>query len=150
MNDNSPLPPGDSRQGRQFEKLVFWVSSFSLGVMAAGLASLKEVNPAIVFRFSAATVAAFLAGTILTALFLRLVLHASTRKRAALVVGAFILAVLGYFSFGIKNVSPDNRHDVGIGTAIAVIVLSFVAWVLWRVVHFFESDQPPEQDRPLN
>ena len=52
-----------------------------------------------------------------------------------------IAAVLGYVAFGINNVSPENRSDVTIGTAIAIAVLTFVGWLLWRVARFLEADQ---------
>jgi Na+/proline symporter len=142
-----PLPPGDSKSGRDFEKLVVWVSALSIAAMAGFLASLKQVNPAVEFRFSAASVVACIAGGILTALFLRIVMHGNKRRRAFLVVGAAIVSVLGYFLFGIKNTSQENRMDVTIGTAIAVAVLSFVAWLLWCVSRFLERDEARNRDR---
>jgi Na+/proline symporter len=139
-----PLALGDSKDGHDFEKLVMWVSTASIAVMAGALASLKQVNPAIHFKFTAISVLAFVAGGVLTPLFLRVVLHANKRNRALLVVAAAIVSVLGYFLFGIKNTSQENRTDVTIGTAIAVTVLSFVAFLLWQLSRFLESDQ---QDR---
>jgi peptidoglycan/LPS O-acetylase OafA/YrhL len=143
---NIPLAPADSKDGRDFEKLVMWVCSLSIGAMAGFLASLKQVNPAIQIRFSVATVIAFVAGGILTALFLRVVLRAEKRRRTLLVVAAAIVCVLGYFLIGIKDTSHENRSDVTIGTVAAVIVLSGVAFVIWRVGKFFESDTPPDQN----
>jgi uncharacterized protein HemY len=93
------------------------------------------------------TVIAFVAGGVLTALFLRVVLHTNKRRRALLVLGAAIASVLGYFLFAIKNTSQENRSDVTVGTVIAVVVLSFVAFVLWRVVRFFEADDARYRDR---
>jgi Na+/proline symporter len=136
-----PMPLAESKQGRDFEKLVMWTSSFSIGIIAAFLASLKQVNPSMVLRFSAETVIAFIGGGILTALFLRVVLRSNKKRRALLVVGAAIVSVLVYFLFGISNTSQENRTDVTIGTAIAVTVLSFVAWLLWRMARFLEADQ---------
>ena len=148
MNTSTnPPAPADSKDGRDFEKLVMWVCSLSIGVMAGFLASLKQVNPAIQIRFSAATVIAFVTGGILTALFLRAVLRAEKRRRAVLVVAAAIACMLGYFLIGIKDTSHENRSDVTIGTIAAVIVLSGVAFVLWRVGKFFEADQPDDADK---
>ena len=144
----TPLAPADSKEGREFEKLVMWVSSLSIGVMAGFLASLKQVNPVIDIRFPLAPVVAFIIGTIVTALYLRVVLRAEKRRRAPLVVGAVIVCVLGYFLIGIKDSSHENRSDVTIGTIAAVLVLSFVAFVLWRVALYFESDTPADQDHP--
>jgi peptidoglycan/LPS O-acetylase OafA/YrhL len=147
MNTSNPVP-ADSRESREFEKLVIWVSTLSIAVMAGLLASLKQVNPAIQFKVTALSVVAFFAGGILTALFLRSVFSGNKRHRALLVIVAAILSVLGYFSFGIKSASPENRRDVTIGTAIALCALSFVGWLLWRTVKFFEKDQQRADDRP--
>jgi Na+/proline symporter len=142
------MPLDDSKEGRDFEKLVMWASSFSIAVLAALLASLKQVNPSIVLRFSVATILAFVGGAVLTPLFLRVVMHGSKKRRAILVIAAAIVSVLTYFLFGIENTSQENRTDVTIGTAIAVMVLSFVAWVLWRLARFLESDQQENRDNP--
>jgi Na+/proline symporter len=148
MNASKPsVPIADSREGRAFEKLVIWASSFSIAVLAALLASLKQVNPSIVLRFSVATVIAFVGGAVLTPLFLRVVMHGSKKRRAILVIAAAIVSVLTYFLFGIENTSQENRTDVTIGTAIALTVLSFVAWVLWRLARFFELDQQQNRDQ---
>jgi Na+/proline symporter len=142
------MPLNDSKEGRDFEKLVMWASSFSIAVLAALLASLKQVNPSIVLRFSVATILAFVGGAVLTPLFLRVVMHGSKKRRAILVIAAAIVSVLTYFLFGIENTSQENRTDVTIGTAIAVMVLSFVAWLLWRLARFLESDQQQNRDHP--
>jgi Na+/proline symporter len=147
MNPSKIRPPADdSKDGRDFQKLVVWVSSFSIAVMAGFLASLKQVNPAIVLRFNVVSVVAFVLGGVLTALFLRIVQRANKRRRVLLVLGAAIACVLGYFALGIKDTAQENRSDVTIGTAIAVTVLSCVALVLWRVIHYFEADPSDERD----
>jgi len=135
------IPSNDSKEGRAFEKLVMWASCFSIGVLAASLASLKQVNPTIVFKFTLETVLAFVAGGVLTGLFIRLVLHAGKKRRPVLVLAAAIVSVLLYFLFGIENTARANRSDVLVGTAFAVAVLSFLAYVIWRLGKFFESDQ---------
>jgi Na+/proline symporter len=136
----------ESKEERAFEKLLMWVSSLSIGVLAASMASLKQVNPTIVFKFTFETVAAFVGGAVLTAFFLRVVLHGSKKRRAALVLAAAIASVVLYFLFGIENTTRANRSDVMIGTVIAVTVLSFVAWVIWRLGKFFESDDQRNRD----
>jgi len=131
----------ESRDERAFEKLVMWTSSFSIGVLAAFLASLKQVNPTIVFKFTFGTVAAFVIGAALTGLFLRVVLHGSKKRRAVMVFAAAIASVVLYFAFGIENTTRANRSDVLVGTVIAVTVLSFLAWVIWRLGRYLESDE---------
>ena len=141
MNPSKTSLPSESKEERAFEKLVMWTSSFSIGLLAALLASLKQVNPSIVLQFSFLTVLGFVGGAVLTAFFLRAVLHGDKKRRAILVVAAAIVSVVLYFAFGIKNTTQANRSDVIIGTIIAVTVLSFLAWVIWRVGKYLESDQ---------
>ena len=142
-------PAKESKEERAFEKLVMWVSSFSIGVLAAFLASLKQVNPTIVFKFTFETVLAFVGGSVLTALFLRIVLHGNKKRRAPLVFAAAIVSVVLYFLFGIENTSRANRSDVLVGTVIALTVLSFLGWVIWRLVRYLESDEERQRNRDL-
>lgn len=137
---NAPAP--ESKTARDFEKLVTWSAALSIAITAALLASLKQVNPAVRFEFSALTVIVFFGSGLLTVLFFRLVLHRinSRRGRTLLLFGAGVAAVLGYFFFGLREVSPEKRRDVTIGAAIAIAVLSFVGWIWWRVVRFLEAD----------
>lgn len=138
--------PENSPQGRNFEKLVVWTSTFSIAVLAGFLASIKQVNPAVRFQFSALSVIALFVGGALTFVFLRSVLSPNKKRRALLVMIVAVAALLGYFAFGIKNVSSENRRDVTIGTAIAVAVLAFLGWVLWRISKFFEGDQQKNRE----
>src|SRR5579872_6103042 len=98
------IEPEETKDSRDFEKLVIWASTFSIGVLAGFLASIKQVNPAVRFQFSTLSVVAFLVGGALTFLFLRSVLNGNQRHRALLVIIAAVAAVLGYFAFGIKHV----------------------------------------------
>ena len=135
------IRPSDSKDSRDFEKLVIWVSTLSIAVMAGFLASIKQVNPAVQFRFSVFSVVAFIAGGALTALFLLFILKGNKSRKGLLVLAVAIACVLCYFFIGIKHVSAENRQDVTIGAAIAVAVLAFLGSVLWRIIKFLESDQ---------
>jgi hypothetical protein len=141
------IKPTETKDARDFEKLVIWVSTFSIAVMAGFLASIKQVNPAVQFRFTIFSIIAFIAGGALTALFLRFVLKGNKGRRGLLVVAVAIACVLGYFLIGIRDVSAENRRDVTIGTLIAIAALSFVASLIWRVGKFFESDQQRNKDK---
>jgi len=145
-SDKLSAPANESREERAFEKLVMWASSFSIGLLAAFLDSLKQVNPTIVFKFTFETVAAFAVGAVLTAIFLRVVLHGSKKRRAALVIAAAAVSVVLYFAFGIENSARANRSDVLVGTIIAVAVLSFLGFVIWRLGKYFESDDQRNRD----
>jgi hypothetical protein len=145
---NTPTPIEDSKDGRDFEKLVKWASALSIAVTAGFLASLKQLNPSIQIQLSALSVIAFIAGGAVTLLFFRAILGGNKRRRMLLIGGVAIATLLGFFILGIKNASPENRGDVVIGTLAAVSVLSCVAWLLWRVTRFFEADRQPNRENP--
>lgn len=140
------LNSAETKEGRDFVKLVLWVSTLCIAAMAGFLASIRQINPSVHFQFSTGSVLAFLAGGALTYSFLRFVLAGNVRRRGLVVVAVAIALVVGYFTIGISHVSPDARRDVTIGTAIAVCALSFVAWLLWRMSRFFERDQRQNKD----
>jgi hypothetical protein len=136
----------DSKDGRDFEKLVLWLSTASIAVVAGFLASIKQVNPTLEIRFTAISVVAFIAGGVVTALFLRGVLRANKKRRAFLVVAAAALCLLGYFIMGIDKTSRENRIDVTIGTALALATLSCGGFLLWRIFRFLNAEEPQNED----
>jgi branched-subunit amino acid ABC-type transport system permease component len=140
--DKDPLAVDNSKQSRDFERLITWSSALSVAVIAALLASLKQVNPSVQFRFSVGTVVGFFGAGALTVLFFRIVLHRvrNQRSKHLLFALAGVSMVLGYFAFGLREVSPEKRSDVMIGSLIAIAVLSLLGWVWWRVVRFLEAD----------
>src|ERR1043166_3988943 len=94
-----PTPVDESKHAHDFEKLVTWSAAFSIAVTAALLASLKQINPNVQFKFGVATVVAFFGAGAFTVLFFRVILHGTPRRRFALLVIAGIAAVVGYFVF---------------------------------------------------
>ena len=62
---------------------------------------------------------------------------------------AAIVSVVLYFLFGIENTSRANRSDVLVGTVIALTVLSFLGWVIWRLVRYLELDEERQRNRDL-
>lgn len=143
-------PLVESKEGRDFEKLVVWASALSMAVMAAFLASLKQVNPDLQIRFSAATVIAFFVGGALTLLFVHFVRRADKKKRAPIVIGTGLASMVVYIAVGIKDTAQQSRSDVMIGMFFALVVLSCIATVLWRVARFMESEanaQKPASDQ---
>jgi len=62
-------------------------------------------------------------------------------------------AMIFTFGYGMKDLSGEKYREVLIGTGLAVVVLTFVAFLLWRVGKFFEDshrnylkDHPDQHD----
>ena len=141
------MPLDESKHAGSFERLVTWSSALSIGIMTALLASIRQINPSVQFRFSALTVISFLLSGAATVWFFRTVLrHHSRRRRFALLAIAAAGSVLVYLVVALKSVAPDRRGDVLFGTALAGGAVSFIAWLAWRIVRFLESEEPPKED----
>ena len=64
-------------------------------------------------------------------------------------VGAMIFT----FGYGMKDLSGTQHREMLVGTGLAVVVLTFVAFLVWRVGKFFEDshrryldDHPEEKE----
>ena len=51
-----------------------------------------------------------------------------------------ILGTLAAFAYAVKDVSSSNLRDVIQGTLMALLTLTFVGVMFWRVVRFFEEE----------
>lgn len=124
-----------------------WSSAGSLGVTAAFVESLKSVNPTVKFEFSFWTLLIFVsvAGAtwfVVERVFFRALL-AGRKPPVKLAAGftAFLtLGTLAGFALGLRGVSAERQRDMAIGTLWAVLVLSAVGFVFWKVVQFLERD----------
>ena len=129
-----------------------------MGLAAALLASVKQVNPTVQFRFSALTVAAFVVTGASSIAVFQMILRATdnpggpaSRSRRVLLIlfamasGAILLASLGV---ALKDVSPDGRTDFIIGALTAVAVIAGIGWFSWRIVRFLDSEEEPQRRQP--
>ncbi|MBM3870414.1 MAG: hypothetical protein FJ392_05535 [Verrucomicrobia bacterium] len=138
-----------------FLRLVQWSGAGCLGLTAAFIQSLKSVNPTVRFDFSFFTMLAFAIVTgaawyVAERVFFRARL-AGRRPPIKLVVGFTVLLSLGTlagFVLALRGVSAEQRRDMAIGTLWAVMVLSVVGFVFWKVVQFLERDAAKTEAPP--
>jgi Na+/proline symporter len=155
MSDN-PTPSNQSKNERDFERVVTWASALSIAIAAGFLVSLKQINPTIIIRFSLLTVIAFFTAGILTVLFFQWLMRRANSEKpsgqgrlwgiiiAIAVAGTFIGCVI----FAIRNVSFQQQKDVIIGTSLAAVVLTFVGVLCWRIIRWLEaSDKEQSEDK---
>ncbi len=133
--------------------------TFCVGTLAGFFASVRSVNPEISFRFDWFTLLALGAGGWMGRMFWRVIPRdvpgkARGRKRwlplvlwLAVQLGAMVFT----FGYGLKDLSGPKHREMLIGTGLAIVALTFVAFLPWRVGKFFEDEhrhfleQHPEQ-----
>ncbi len=121
--------------------------TLSLGAMAGFFASIRSVNPELVFRFDWFTLAALLAGGWMGHLFWRVIprnvpgSRRGPKRWVPLVLWLVVQvgAMVFTFGYGLKDLSGEKHREMLIGTGLALVVLTFVAFLLWRVGRFFED-----------
>ncbi|MEY2466349.1 MAG: hypothetical protein QOD03_870 [Verrucomicrobiota bacterium] len=148
-------PPDQSKHSHDFERVVTWASALSMAIAAGFLASLKQINPIIIIRFSLLTVMAFFAAGILTVLFFQWLMRRANSEKPTgqnrlwgiMIAIAALGTFVGCVVFAIRNVSFQQQKDVIIGTSLAAVVLTFVGVLCWRIVRWLEaSDEKQKED----
>ena len=146
-------PTTSLKYSRQFAALVTWSAAFSVAILAAILASLKQINPSVEFKFSVLTVAAFLGsgGLVVKIFHWGFGDHPSTspgqqRTRAPiwLALGAVVLCLI---VVTLEYVPREGQGDFLIGETAAFAAIIFVAWWSWRIVRILEAQTDEEERR---
>jgi len=139
-------------------RIIRIVAGLSLGVMAAFLVSIRDVTPELRLAFTPWSLVAFAGALGFSWLFWRLVfqpdaqpsdllLPGHQRRRAvrfALLSAILCLATLAAFGLSLKGIGNERIREVIQGAAIAVLTLSFLGWMLWRIGRFLEQDSRRE------
>ncbi|HAV62783.1 MAG TPA: hypothetical protein DCY13_10495 [Verrucomicrobiales bacterium] len=157
--------PGDSHQSdeRRLKLVIQRALGLSLGAMAGFIASVRQVNPEIVFRLDWRTVLATLFGAWMGLIFWRVIPgERSTGSRGLnrwlpliLWLGVMTGGTLFGFAYGMKDLSGPKVREMLAGTGLAFIVVTVFSLIVWRIGRFFEADhrryleQHPEEREPL-
>lgn len=132
----------------RLKRLIKWAVTFSIGGMATFIGSIRQVNPSIELRVDWLTLLVAIIGFGMGWMFWRVIptdLEASVDNKSKwvpLVLWVSVLSGLMFagFAYGMKDISSEKQREMYIGTGMAVLVLTFVGFLFWRAVHFFESD----------
>lgn len=130
-------------------KLVIkWAVTFCIGAMAGFIGAVRQVNPTIEIRFDWLTVLGFVAGCGMGWLFWRVIPDDASRARNGrskwlpftLWLAALSAMMVAGFVYGMKDISSAKQREMYLGTGMAVLVLTFVGFLFWRSVKYFEDD----------
>jgi hypothetical protein len=131
----------------RLKRVIQWSKTFCVASMAGFFASIRRVTPEIDFRFDWCTFLALAAGGWMGHLFWRVIPREgpdSPRGAKRWLPLLFWLtvqfgAMVFTFGYGMKDLSSEKHRDMLAGTGVAIVVLVFVAFLLWRVGRFFEG-----------
>ncbi len=141
---------------RDLTRVIKCSSALGLGLMAAFLYSIKQVTPEFQYRISVGTGVSFAAAAALSWAFWRLVFGkpnssenglSKPRKRWFIILSAFLtVATLAPFVYTLKGVANEKMVEIAEGTALALLALGVVGFLLWKAARFLENDSQRTND----
>jgi hypothetical protein len=140
----------DSTNQRRLYPVVTYSSALAFGTMIASLEALRMGAAGITFQLTYRTFIAFVLGGAIVVPFWRLIFHGSSLSRRKLtllwiaVVAVLVLLGIGAFLYPLRYVPREKLQEITTGLVTAVCALSGVAFLLWGVKRFVDSDQKQE------
>jgi len=141
---------------RDLTRVIKSASALALGLMGAFLYSIKQVTPEFQYKISVGTGVSFAAAAALSWAFWRLVFGkpdsledglSKPRKRWFIILSAFLtMATLAPFIFALKGVANEKMVEIAEGTALALLALGGIGFLLWKAACFLESDSKRTND----
>jgi len=141
---------------RDLTRVIKCSSALGLGLMAAFLYSIKQVTPELQYRISVGTGVSFVAAAALSWAFWRLVFGkpnssenglSKPRKRWFIILSAFLtVATLAPFVYTLRGVANEKMVEIVEGTALALLALGGVGFLLWKTARFLENDSKRADD----
>jgi hypothetical protein len=141
---------------RDLTRVIKYSSALGLGLMAAFLYSIKQVTPELRYKISIGTGISFVAAAALSWAFWRLVFGkpdssenalSKPRKRWFIILSVFLtIATLAPFVYTLKGVANEKMVEIAEGTALALLALGGVGFLLWKTARFLENDSKRAKD----
>jgi hypothetical protein len=147
MNAPEHTPDPESAGTTRFLLLARACSAVACATMAGFLYSLKRVNPQMEFDLGVGSlVAALLGGALAWGLWSSAVRPGSptsSRVPVLLLGGLLLVGTVAAFGYAIKDVGHGALLQVLQGTALALMVLGGIGYVLVRLTRMLNRDEPP-------
>src|SRR6266567_3605327 len=147
---------GQPNNDRDLTRVIKCSSALGLGLMAAFLYSIKQVTPELQYKISLGTGVSFAAAAALSWAFWRLVFGkpnssenglSKPRKRWFIILSVFLtVATLAPFVYTLKGVANEKMVEIAEGTALALLALGGVGFLLWKTARFLENDSKRADD----
>lgn len=126
-------------------------TSLACGAMAAALQSLRSGPGGFYFQISWVSGIGFVCGTVAVLWIWRVMLNGiATPRQRVLRAGAkwilFLAAAVAFF-YPLRFVPRAKLPEIAIGLGLAVLVLSLVGAILWRIRRFLEREEQESQTK---
>ena len=141
---------------RDLTRVIKCSSALALGLMAAFLYSIKQVTPEFQYKISVGTGVSFAAAAALSWVYWRLVFGkqnnsehgvSKPRKRWLVILSLFLtVATLAPFVYTLKGVANEKMVEIAEGTALAMLALGGIGFLLWKAARFLENDSKRQED----
>jgi hypothetical protein len=135
---SSTEPESDTGNTRVLLRIASLSTAFGLGCAVASLQALRWNASGLSFHFSSGTLAAFALGAAVALIYWRAAANSPLAARRGS-VGLAIIGV-GLFLYPLRFVSAGKLPEIMAGLGVAIVALSIVGFMLWRVGRFLESD----------
>ena len=140
---------GMNSSGKDFGTIVTLAASLSVGIAAAFMLSVRQINPSLSIELGLGTLAGFIIGIATTFGFCRSLFKSGTtryaqEKRRIWTLSYAALTTLGViaaFAFGIKDLSAPKMIEVVIGVTAAAGFLGVIATFFLKVIRFLDEDE---------
>lgn len=136
-------------QEARLKRLIQWAATLGLSAMTGFILSIRSVNPSIQFKFDWITFLGLVVGGWMGWIFWRLIpregsgnARSGRRRWIPLMLWFAVLTgiMVGGFAYGMKDINNARQREMFMGTGMALLVLSFVGFLLWRIGKFLEDD----------
>lgn len=126
-------------------RIASFATAVGFGFGAASMQALEKTSSGLSFDFSAMTAVAFIIGAVIALGFWRLLARSlaadkpNTKALNAAVAGLVVMAIAG-FLYPLRFVAEEKYADLWIGLGLAVMALSLVGAVLWKLIRILNKD----------
>jgi|LauGreDrversion4_2_1035121.scaffolds.fasta_scaffold791106_1 hypothetical protein len=136
-----------------FRRLLMISTALAFGGMMGSLGVAGRDADGLKFSFHWSVPLLFVVGAAVAVWFWQLIFRfdsggdARLRGRLKWVSAALLLGSVGCFLFPLRLVSPEKRMEVILGMGMALVVLSFMGWLIYQTIRWVESASRAEEER---
>ncbi len=141
--------PGVDRNEQDFHGVVKYASALCMSLAAGFVGSIKQLNPTARFELDATAAICGVLGGAAVLLGWRFIFgregdmvpDAKGRGwRFGIVALVFLLVTAAAFMHALRDLSPEKRHDVTMGSLAGLAAIGLIGVVVWRIISFLEAD----------
>ena len=145
----------DSKTQSDFLSLIRSALSLSFAGLVALLSSIEQINPGFRFKVDFKVIIFSILGGLLTWNCMSRWMNGVIRREKGLKPGfktfmspllAVCAASILTFGYFLKELPPSTLKDMTVGSLMAILVLSLVAVLMWRVTCFLRDQESTTDD----